>query len=100
MDNIYQVSGDAYHKLGVALVETVYNRDYYSGSITICDDDIELTITGEFVMYFREVIDDEYYGAEALVDISPIWWKFVATYGIDVLTTDFSFDELKTYILW
>jgi hypothetical protein len=34
-----------------------------------------------------------------LSDITPVWWDFEAVEGGMKFVTDFSFDELKTYIL-
>lgn len=93
------ITDKVYLELADALADSVYNRDYYSGTVTVVEGDIEFTLEGAFAMYYGKFRDEEFIGCRMLTDIIPIWWNFIVCEGSELYNNDFSFDELKNYML-
>ena len=99
MNNVLSISSDTYMTFADLLVFNLDNRDYISDSISIVEGDIEFTLSFAVVAHYSKSMDEETYGRETLSNVSPVWWKFEAFDNDKPINTDFSFDELKAYIL-
>lgn len=93
------ITDKVYLEIADALAYAVCNRDYYSGKVTAVIGDIEFTLEGSFVMYYEKSRDEEFLGCRILSDIIPVWWNFTACEGTECYNNDFSFDELKNYMI-
>lgn len=99
MEKVLSISAATYLTFADLLVFNLDNRDYISDSISIVEGDIEFTLSFAVVAHYSKSMDEETYGRGILSNITPIWWNFEAVEAGMEFITDFSFDELKTYIL-
>lgn len=99
MDDVIRISDLVYLKLADFIVSNLRNKDYLKDSISVVDGDMEFTLSFTVIAYYSKSLDEETYGHDILSDIIPVWWNFEAVEGGMEVVTDFSFDELKTYIL-
>lgn len=99
MDDVIIISDLVYLKLADFIVSNLRNKDYLKDSISVVDGDMEFTLSFTVIVYYSKSRDEETYGQDILSDIIPVWWDFEAVEGGMKFVTDFSFDELKTYIL-
>lgn len=81
------------------LAFNICGKTHVCDEISVVEGDIVFTLRGNFVAYYEPSRDEERFGREVLVDITPIWWDFEAVEGVEKYDTDFSFDELKNYML-
>lgn len=99
MDDVIRISDLVYLKLADFIVPNLINKDYLKDSISVVDGDMDFTLSFAVIAYYSKSCDEETYGQDILSDIIPVWWDFEAIEGEMKSVTDFSFDELKTYIL-
>lgn len=99
MEDIVNISGATYEAFAQLLAFNLSNRDYLSDSISVVEGDMEFTLSFSVVAHYSKSMDEETYGREILSDITAVWWVFEAVEGGMEFVTDFSFDELKTYML-
>lgn len=99
MDDVIRISDLVYLKLADFIVSNLRNKDYLKDSISVVDGDMEFTLSFTVIAYYSKSLDEETYGQDILSEIIPVWWNFEAVEGGMEFVTDFSFDELKTYIL-
>lgn len=100
MKNIVSISNATYQTFADLLVFNLDNRDYLSDSISVVEGDIEITLSFSIVAHYSKSLDEETYGREVLSDISPVWWNCETLDNGAPVNNDFSFDELKTRIIW
>lgn len=99
MNDVVSISNATYLTFADLLVFNLDRKDYLSDSISVVEGDMEFTLSFSVVVHYSKSMDEETYGQEVLSDITPVWWDFEAVEGGMKFVTDFSFDELKTYIL-
>ena len=99
MEDIINISCATYETFAQLLVFNLSKKDYLTDSIYVVEGDVEFTLSFSVVAHYSKSMDEETYGREILTDITPVWWDFEAVEGGMKFVTDFSFDELKTYIL-
>lgn len=99
MNEIINISENVYSSLADMLAFNIRGKRYHTDKITVYDGGVEFTLSLAVIIDYETSYDEEYYGKEVASNITPIWWEFHAIEGIEELDTDFSFDELKTYIL-
>lgn len=93
------ITDKVYLEIADALAYAVCNRDYYSGKVTAAIENVGFALEGSFVMHYEKSRDEEFIGCRMLSDIIPVWWNFTACEGSEYYNTDFSFDELKNYMI-
>lgn len=93
------ITDKVYLEIADALAYDVCNRDFYSGKVTVYVEDTAFTLEGSFVMRYEKSRDEEFLGCRMLTDITPVWWNFTVCEGAELYNNDFSFDELKNYLL-
>ena len=99
MEDIINISCTTYETFAQLLAFNLSKKDYLLDSISVVEGDMEFTLSFSVVAHYSKSMNEETYGREVLSDITPIWWDFEAAEGGMKFVTDFSFDELKTYIL-
>lgn len=99
MNNVLSISSATYITFADLLVFNLDNGEYLSDTISVVEGDIEFTLSFTVVAYYSKSMEDETRGQYILSDIAPVWWTFEAVDNENPVDTDFSFDELKTYIL-
>lgn len=98
MENIVNISGAIYEMFAELLAFNIGGRPHLSDKITVVDGDMEFTLSFSVLAHYSKSLDEETYGLRILSDITPVWWDFEALDNGAKVNTDFSFDELKTYI--
>ena len=89
---MYETTPTIYFKLATLLVERIGLRDFFSGSVTLYDGDVECRLICTVIVY-RDRHDP------ALIEgISPVWWEMRTTCGAEEFDNDFSFSEMLQYI--
>ena len=99
MNNILSISDATYMTFADLLVFNLNNGEYLSDTISVVEGDVEYTLSFTVVASYSKSMDEEAYGREILSNVSPVWWTFKAVDNETPVDTDFSFDELRTYIL-
>ncbi len=87
-----------YQKIAALLEEAIGEDGYYSGSIDYTYENLDCRLTISVLVY-RE---DYTFGCEGypfsmscIVNLSPIWWDFVAFGECENEENDFDFEQLK-----
>lgn len=99
MANIINISDTIYEMFAELLAFNIGSRPYLSDKISVVEGDMEFTLSFSVVAHYSKSHDEETYGLNILSDITPVWWNLEALDNGAQVITDFSFDELKTYIL-
>lgn len=99
MANIINISNATYEMFADLLAFNIGSRPYLSDKISVIEGDMEFTLSFSVVAHYSKSRDEETYGLNILTDITPVWWEFEALDNGAKVNTDFSFDELKTYML-
>lgn len=99
MEDIINISCATYETFAQLLAFNLSKKDYLADSISVIEGDMEFTLSFSVVAHYSKSMDEETYGREILSDITAVWWDFEAVEGGMKFVTDFSFDELKTYML-
>ena len=89
---MYETTPTIYFKLATLLAEQIGLRDFFSGSVTLYDGDIECRLICTVVVNYDR------YDPMLIASISPVWWELRTTCGAEELDNDFSFSEMMHYI--
>lgn len=95
---MYTVTPALYEQTATRLRKAIGRNNYYSGSLDFTFDDIDCRFTASLIVYRQQTSmpDDT---ITTIDDIVPVWWQFsTSREGIDLLN-DFSFGELRDFIL-
>jgi hypothetical protein len=84
---MYETTPSIYLKVGTMLMEQIGTRDFFSGSVELCDGDVECRLLTTLVVS-RDSDDD------GIVSLHPVWWEFTTTLYGEELCNDFSFNEM------
>ena len=84
---MYETTHSIYLKVGTLLMEQIGTCDFFSGSVTLYDGDVECCLLTTLIVS-RDSGDG---GIESL---HPVWWEFTTTLDGESLCNDFSFDEM------
>ena len=85
---MYELTPTIYLKFAELLLAEIGTRDFYSGSLTLCDGDVECRRITTLV------VERDRYAPGHIVAILPVWWDFKTTLDTEVITNDFSFSEM------
>ena len=84
---MYETTPSIYLKVGELLMEQIGTSDFFTGSVTLYDGDVECRLITTLV-----VSRDR--GDGGIVSLHPVWWDFTTTLGDELLCNDFSFSEM------
>ena len=84
---MYETTPSIYLKVGELLMEQIGTRDFFSGSVTLYDGDVECRLLTTLIVS-RDSEDG------GIVSLHPVWWDFTTTLGEELLCNDFSFGEM------
>lgn len=87
-----------YEGVADALTATLEGRDYFSGSVEFDTEEVGTTLTATLMVYRRNELYPEGTCRE-IEDIVPVWWEFHTVQECGEVLNDFSFGELKKYLL-
>ena len=93
----YRVSPELYLRVASELLAKIGESAYFSGSVSLDDQDVTCRLTGSYIVYRQPVLLPE--GAVCRVaDIVPVWWEFHTFADQGEIDNDFSFRELRPLI--
>lgn len=95
---MYTISSQLYDCTARNLLEAVDGRNYFSGSVDFNFGDIECRLTASLIIYRskRSLPEGD---VDVISDIVPVWWEFHTSNAEDEMLNDFSFGDLKRYLL-
>lgn len=94
----FSVTPELYRETALRLCDGIGGSDYYSGSVAFTHQFVDCRLTASVIVY--RCMDRVPEGIlRPIVDLVPVWWEF-HTVNIDgEQLNDFSFGELKSYIV-
>lgn len=95
---MYSVSPELYHQAAHRLSAAIGCENYFSGSVAFLFGDTECRLTVSVIVYRRRLSLPEGV-TDSVCDLVPVWWEFHTTTEEGEVPNDFSFTELKGYIL-
>lgn len=99
MKDIVSISEDTYRAFAELISFNAYGKDYYSDKITVVEEDMEFTLSFSIYLHYEQSRDEDIRERMIITDVIPVWWNFVACEGDEQYNNDFSFNELKNYML-
>ncbi len=85
---MYETTPVIYLKIAELLLEKIGTRDFFSGSVSLNDGDVECRLTCTLV------IERERRDPSQVVALLPVWWEFKTIVGTEELSNDFSWCEM------
>lgn len=95
---MFTISDRLYAEIAEKLLEAIGRRSYFSGSVTLCDGDTECKLLTSLVI-IRTTAEMPEGECDRIEEIIPVWWELsTAVDGVEILN-DFSFGDLKNFLL-
>lgn len=95
---LYPVIPDLYRTTARLLLERIGSRNFFSGSISFRYGSRDCRLVATIVVY-RSVERLPEGDEERIDDLVPVWWEFHTGDAAGEHGNDFSFRELKRYLL-
>ncbi len=93
-----EITSEIYRAIAGRLKEEVGHADYFNGTVEFETEEFYSALTLTAIVYRRTETIPE--GARRPVaDIVPVWWEFSTVQECGEVLNDFSFSELKQYII-
>ena len=89
---MYETTPSVYLKIAELLLAKIGTRDFFSGSVTLHDGDVECRLICTLV------VSRERHIPYCVVELLPVWWEFRTSTENGELINDFSFSEMISYI--
>ena len=89
---MYETTPSVYLKIAELLLAKIGTRDFFSGSVTLHDGDVECRLICTLV------VSRERHIPYCVVELLPVWWEFRTSTENGELINDFSFSEMMSYI--
>ena len=89
---MYETTPSVYLKIAELLLAKIGTRDFFSGSVTLHDGDVECRLICTLV------VSRERHIPYCVVELLPVWWEFKTSTENGELSNDFSFSEMMSYI--
>jgi len=95
---MFHVSSELYDEIAQRLLEAFGDAGFFSGSVECCCGPIACRLTASLVLYRTK---DRWPEGERLrlTDAVPVWWEFHTLTAEAEFANDFSFAELKSFLL-
>lgn len=95
---IYPVTHDLYRETARRLCDAIGASNYFSGSLLFTEGDMDCRLTTSVIVYRRTVLAPD--GVSCPIDdLIPVWWEFHTCDASGEISNDFSFNEMKTYLI-
>ena len=89
---MYEISESIYRRLAKMLIDEIGLSDFFSGSVTCYDGEVECRLVCTVVVRRSKR------NPRTIVGIAPVWWDLHSTIGEERLCNDFSFNEMLSTI--
>lgn len=95
---IYLVTHNLYRETAHRLCDVIGASNYFTGSLVFTADDVDCRLTASVIVYRRTVHAPD--GMSCPIDdLIPVWWEFHTSDASGEISNDFSFNEMKTYLI-
>lgn len=85
---IYETTPTIYFNIAELLLEKIGTRDFFSGSVSLNDGDVECRLIATLV------VERDRHNPNRIVALLPVWWDFKTFIGTEELSNDFSWGEM------
>lgn len=93
-----EIDNKTYAEIARLLRDEIGDADYFNGSIDYDTDEFYSTLTTTSIIFRTEThCPDGVF--RPITDVIPLWWEFTTTQATGETLNDFSFSELKPYLL-
>ena len=93
---MYEITSLLYLKVAEALGDAIGNKDFFSGSVTVSDSNVDCRLVCTLVVS-RESVSEDMGSGTRIIRLSPVWWEFHTSEGAELFDNDFSFSTMLTY---
>ncbi len=94
----FSVSPEMYREAASRLCDGIGGSDYFSGSVAFTHLSVDCRLTASVIVYRRTEQTPEG-TSRPIRDLVPVWWEFHTVGPEGEQLNDFSFTELKSYIV-
>jgi len=95
---MFQVTSSLYRELADRLADAIGAKNYFSGTVRCEAGAFGCRLTVTLIIYRAEDALPEG-SVSRVVDLVPVWWEFHVDAIDGERNSDFSFRELKTYLV-
>jgi len=95
---MYSISPELYRRTAERLDEAIGALDYFSGALEIPFGRVWCRLVVSVIVYRRRESLPEG-DRRPVSDLVPVWWEFRTSDDGEEVSNDFSFSELKSYLL-
>ncbi len=93
-----EITSEIYRAVAGRLKEEIGTAGYFNGTVEFETEEFYSKLTLTAIVYRRSEIFPEGVG-RPIADIVPVWWEFATVQEFGETLNDFSFSELKQYLI-
>jgi hypothetical protein len=93
-----EITSEIYCEIARNLRATIGEGNYFNGKVEITGEEFYATLTLSAIVYRRteELPEGD---VSRISNIVPVWWEFSTVQECGEVSNDFSFAELKPYVI-
>ena len=95
---MYSISPELYRQVTAWCSEPIGEGDYFSGALDFVFGPVSCRLVVTVIVYRARVVLPEG-ERRPVADVVPVWWEFRTDAGEGPTDNDFSFSELKAFLL-
>jgi hypothetical protein len=93
-----EITSEIYETIARVLCAEIGEANYFNGKIEIDNEEFYATLTLTAIIYRRtETLPEGEFSR--IADLVPVWWEFSTNGECGEVLNDFSFAELKPYLV-
>lgn len=93
-----EIYNDTYRGLAKQLRDAIGTSDYFNGSVELSTEEFCARLTTTLIVYRRDETTPEGH-RRPFENVVPVWWELTTTRSGVPTPNDFSFSELKPYMI-
>lgn len=95
---MFTISSQLYQEIASRLRDAVGRNSYFSGSLEFAFEGTDCKLTASLVIYRKNVGMPDCPN-DVIDDVVPVWWEFATMRDGESVLNDFSFRDLKEFLL-
>ena len=93
-----EICNETYRELAKRLRDAIGMADYFNGSVELENEEWSARLVVTLIIYRRtETVPEGI--RKPISDTVPVWWELTTTQNGQPVTNDFSFSELKPFLI-
>ncbi|MCH5334541.1 MAG: hypothetical protein J1D86_01870 [Alistipes sp.] len=92
---MYEFTTPVYQRLAAKLRDGMGRDNYFSGSVSMCDGDVEIRFIASLIILRGH---DDSGGAGPVRAVEPVWWECHTTQGRDEMLNDCDFSFIRKLV--